>query len=260
MFLSSSFLVAHSPVSRFPSILLAAIFTLLAIASTGCSGSDEHIPLETPKGWAGNTTYWWQVAADTTGAFRDLESLESMDIAGSDLLSMRIDGASVQEMQFAQGKFNLYVKESLIELLRNEPEIVDSLFERYVVPRIQMDDLSGDVQPLIKEQQRRGYQILSRHFRYPRTLTRLGTDIPVPAPDSLRDNELSGAVFIQIALNKEGVPIALTKLQGVHPVLDRIAMRAMTEMRWQPAFVLRGGTSKPTPSWTRMKVRFGPQQ
>ena len=195
MFLSSSFLVAHSPVSRFPSILLAAIFTLLAIASTGCSGSDEHIPLETPKGWAGNTTYWWQVAADTTGAFRDLESLESMDIAGSDLLSMRIDGASVQEMQFAQGKFNLYVKESLIELLRNEPEIVDSLFERYVVPRIQMDDLSGDVQPLIKEQQRRGYQILSRHFRYPRTLTRLGTDIPVPVPDSLRDNELSGAVF-----------------------------------------------------------------
>ena len=230
------------------------------VIATGCGGPEEHIPLETPKGWAGNTTYWWQVAADTSGAFRDLATLETMGVEGSDLLSMRIDGASDQEMQLAQGKFNQYVKESLIELFRNEPEIVDSLFERYVVPRIQMDDLGGDVQPLIKEQQRRGYQILSRHFRYPRTRTRLGADIPGPVPDSLRDNDLSGAVFIQIALNKQGVPIALTKLQGVHPVLDRIAMRAMTEMRWQPAFVLRGGTSKPTRSWTRMKVRFGPQQ
>lgn len=239
-------------------VLFALVVTL--VTATGCGGPDEHIPLETPKGWAGNTTYWWQVAADTTGAFRDLATLETMSVAGSDLLSMRIDGASVQEMQLAQSKFNQFVKESLIELFRNEPEIVDSLFERYVVPRIQMDDLSGDVQPLIKEQQRRGYQILSHHFRYPRTLTRLGEDIPIAVPDSLRDNELFGAVFIQIALNKEGIPIALTKLQGVHPVLDRIAMRAMTEMRWQPAFVLRGGTSKPTRSWTRMKVRFGPQE
>jgi len=173
---------------------------------------------------------------------------------------MNIDASAPDEMAMAQAKFNQYVKESLIQLFRNEPEIVDSLFERYVVPRIQMDDLSGDVQPLITEQQRRGYQVLSRHFRYPRTLTRLGEDIPIAVPDSLRDQDLSGAVFIQITLNKEGVPITLTKLNGIHPVLDRIAMRAMTQMRWQPAFVLRGGTSKPTRSWTRMKVRFGPQQ
>ena len=95
--------------------------------------------------------------------------------------------------------------------------------------------------------------------------------IPEPLPDWVRTSpspyrtafatmNFRVRFFLQIALNKEGVPIALTKLQGVHPVLDRIAMRAMTEMRWQPAFVLRGGTSKPTPSWTRMKVRFGPQQ
>jgi hypothetical protein len=135
---------------------------------------------------------------------------------------------------------------------------VDSLFERFVAPRIVTTDLDGDVQPLVKEQQRRAYQILARHFRYPRTLTKLGEDIPVPVPDSLQERDISGAVFIQIALNKEGVPVALTKLEGVHPVLDRIAMRAMTQMRWQPAYVLRGGGSVPIPSWTRMKVRFGP--
>jgi len=235
-------------------LVAALLFTL-----GGCGGPEEHVPLETPKGWAGNTTYWWQIGADTTGAFRDLTSLEAMGVEGSHLLSMSIDGASPQEMELAQRKFNQYVKESLIELFRNEPEIVDSLFERYVAPRIQVDDLDGDVQPLIKEHQRRAYQILSRHFRYPRTLTRLGEDIPIVVPDSLREQEISGAVFIQIALNKEGVPVTLTRLEGVHPVLDRIAMRAMTEMRWQPAFVLRGGSSKPTRSWTRMKVRFGPQ-
>lgn len=240
---------------------IIALPALLAglLALGGCGDPGEHVPLETPAGWAGNTTYWWQAGADTTGTFRNLESLESMGVEGSHLLSMSIDGASPQDMELAQLKFNQYVKESLIELFRNEPEIVDSLFEKYVAPRIEVDDLDGDVQPLIKEHQRRGYQILSRHFRYPRTLTRLGEDIPIVVPDSLREQEITGAVFIQIAINKEGVPITLTKLEGVHPVLDRIAMRAMTEMRWQPAFVLRGASSKPTRSWTRMRVRFGPQ-
>jgi hypothetical protein len=236
--------------------------SILAIASlillAGCGEEAPHIPLETPAGWAGNTGTWWQVAADTSGVFRDLETFDDMGIPGSLLLTMTIDGTSSADMGLAQRKFNLYVKESLIELFRNEPAIVDSLFERFVGPKIDTPDLDGDVQPLVKEQQRRAYQILARHFRYPRTLTKLGEDIPVPVPDSLQERELSGAVFIQIALNKEGVPIALTKLEGVHPVLDRIAMRAMTEMRWQPAYVLRGGGSEAIPSWTRMKVRFGP--
>lgn len=232
------------------------IVSLIFLA--GCAEEGPHIPLETPAGWAGNTTTWWQVAADTSGVFRELESFDDMGIAGSLLLTMTIDGSSRADMTLAQRKFNMYVKESLIELFRNEPHVVDSLFERFVAPKIETPDLGGDVQPLIKEQQRRAYQILARHFRYPRTLTTLGVDIPVPVPDSLQERQISGSVFIQIALNKEGVPIALTKLEGVHPVLDRIAMRAMTQMRWQPAYVLRGGGSEPIPSWTRMKVRFGP--
>lgn len=231
---------------------------LCVLLLAGCGEEGPHIPLETPAGWAGNTTTWWQVAADTSGVFRELESFDDMGIAGSLLLTQTIDGSSSADMALAQRKFNMYVKESLIELFRNEPQVVDSLFERFVAPKIDTPNLDGDVQPLVKEQQRRAYQIMARHFRYPRTLTKLGEDIPVPVPDSLQEREISGAVFIQIALNKEGVPIALTKLEGVHPVLDRIAMRAMTQMRWQPAYVLRGGGSVAIPSWTRMKVRFGP--
>lgn len=222
----------------------------------GCS-QEARIPIEIPNGWAGNTTYWWQVAADTTGAFRDLETMADMGVPGSYLLSTTLDGTSAADMQLAQLKFNQYVKESLIELFRNEPTIVDSLFDRFVAPQLEEANLGGDVQPQIKEYQRRAYQTIARHFRYPRTLTQLGTDIPILVPDSLQSQNISGAVFIQVAINREGVPITLTRLEGVHPVLDRIAMRAITEMRWQPAYVLRGGKSRPIPSWTRMKVRFG---
>lgn len=253
--------VSHSRTSS-PHIVVRQLLLIVILSSglllSGCRDPESHIPLETPKGWAGNTTIWWQAAADTSGAFRRLDTFRDMGIPGSHLLSMTIDGNAAADMELAQRKFNMYVKESLIELFRNQPEIVDSLFEKFVAPNIVASDLGGDVQPLVKEQQRRAYQILSRHFRYPRTITRLGEDIPISIPDSLRDQEISGVVFIQIALNKEGVPIALTKLEGVHPVLDRIAMRAMTDMRWQPAYVLRGGRSRPIPSWTRMKVRFGP--
>jgi len=237
---------------------LAVIVLTFGILLSGCT-EEANIPVSSPKGWDGNSTYWWDISADTTNAFRPLDSLEEMGVPGSYLLSITLDGNSATDMELAQRKFNQYVKESLIELFRNEPEIVDSLFDRFVIPKMQDVELLGDVQPLISEYQRRAYQTLSRHFRYPRSLTKLGEDIPIVIPDSLKEKEISGIVFTQVAINKEGIPIALKKLSGVHPILDRIAMRALTEMRWQPAYVLRGGKSRPIASWTRMKVRFGSQ-
>ncbi len=236
----------------------AIIIPVLAIAFlfSGCS-KEKEIPVSSPKGWDGNSTYWWDISADTVNAFRPLETMEDMGVPGSYLLSLTLDGNSSVDMEMAQRKFNQYVKESLIELFRNEPDIVDSLFDRFVIPKMKGVNLEGDVQPLISQYQRQAYQTLARHFTYPRSLTKLGEDIPIVIPDSLKEKGISGVVFTQVALNKEGVPIALKKLEGVHPILDRIAMRAITEMRWQPAYVLRGGRSNPIPSWTRMKVRFG---
>ena len=214
-------------------------------------------PPPIPKGWDGNSTFWWQIGADTTDAFRALETFEEMGVPGSHLLSASLDGSDVGDRQLAQLKFNHYVKESLIEMFRNQPEVVDSLFNQYVVPKMARVNLEGDVQPLIKSHQREAYRVIARHFRYPRATTKLGTDIPIVVPDSLKEQHISGSVLIQLALNKEGVPIALQNLGGVHPALDRIAMEAMTQMRWQPAYLLRGSKSVAIPSWTRMKVRFG---
>lgn len=235
---------------------LAVVLVGLMLVLSGCA-PNETTPLSIPKGWDGNATYWWQIGADTTNAFRNLESMTTMGVPGSHLLGATLEGSRRGDRQLAQLKFNQYLKESLIELFRNEPEIVDSLFDKYVVPRLEGANLDGDVAPQIKTYQREAYRVLARHFRYPRATTKLGEDIPVPVPDSLKDKGISGTVLIQLALNKEGVPIALRKLSGVHPTLDRIAMDAMTQMRWQPAYVLRGGKSEAIPSWTRMKVRFG---
>ncbi len=240
------------------------IWTIILILTIGASiagcGQEENIPVSTPKGWYGNSTIWWQVGADTTNAYRALETMEDMGVPGSFLLSLTIDGTSDTEMELAQRKFNQYLKESLIELFRNEPELVDSLFEKYVVPKISGINLEGDVQPLIKEYKGVAYQILIRHFRYPISITKLGLEIPIQVPDSLKGKGISGAVFLQIALNKEGVPKAIKKLDGLHPTLDRIAMRAMTQMRWKPAYILKNGQFRPTPSWARMRVLFGAEK
>ena len=237
------------------SILPLLIFGVF-LSTSGCQ-SEETISQSIPKGWDGNSTMWWQIGADTTNAFRSLETLLEMGVPGSHLLSASLDGSSSEDRHLAQKKFNQYVKESLIELFRNEPHVVDSLFNKYVVPKMDGVNLDGDVQPLIKSFQREAYRLIARSFRYPRVTTKLGEDIPMPIPDSLKAQKISGVVFIQLALNKEGVPIALQTLSGVHPTLDRIAMQAMTQMRWQPAYLLRGSKSVAIPSWTRMKVRFG---
>lgn len=241
--------------------LSGTILLLLAVVffSSACS-SEADIPTSIPKGWDGNSTYWWQIAADTTHAFRHLETFAEMGISGSHLLSATLDGSQTGDRLLARLKFSQYVKESLIELFRNEPQIVDSLFEKYVVPKMDDLELNGDVRPQVKTMQREAYRLIARHFRYPRATTKLGVDIPVVVPDSLQNKSISGAVLIQLALNKEGVPIALYKLEGIHPTLDRIAMQAMTQMRWQPAYLLRGSRSVAVPSWTRMNVRFGVAQ
>ena len=241
---------------QFRKAFIALILPMLLLS--GCQPT-EDVPLSIPKGWDGNSMLWWQIGADTTGAYRNLETMEEMGVPGSHLLSASLDGRSSRDSDLAQRKFNQYVKESLIELFRNEPDVVDSLFDKFVVPKMEGINLEGDVQPLIKKHQREAYRVLARHFRSPRTLTKLGQDIPVIVPDSLKEQQISGKVFIQLALNKEGVPIALEKIEGVHPTLDRIAMQALTQMSWQPAYLLTGGKSNAIPSWVRMKVRFGSQ-
>lgn len=232
--------------------IIAASMAVLVFS--GCQ-KEEAVPLEIPDGWQAEGPRWWYADTDTSNAFRNLESLAAMDIKGAHTIGYETGTGAWVEAE-ARERLVTLVKESLIPLFRNHPAIVDSLFERHVVSKMATARLRGDVRPVIAKYKKEAYRTISRHFRQPYSITKLGVDVPLPFPDSLRARNISGMVFLQIHISEEGEPIAIKRLEGVHPILDRIAMRAMTQMRWQPAYVVKGLKSPAVASWARYKVYF----
>lgn len=231
---------------------LFVVGLLLILLGAGCQ-SEKSLDLTPPAGWEMDGTRWWKAGIDTSIAFRNLETLAAMNVTGAEVTYLatpqlaRIRGG-VQE------QFERRVKRSLLPLYRNEPTIVDSLFERYVTPTLKEISLNKDLEPIIKEYKRKSYKLIHSHFREPAMASKLGEDVPVSYPDSLRDYE--GRVRVHAYLNDEGEPVAVKLLEGLHPVLDRIALRASTQARWRPAYLLRKGRWIARPSWTRFSIRF----
>lgn len=235
----------RSPVLR---VLLGALVPLIVLAA--CAGESGPPDLSPPDGWTGADGRWWQPGADTARAFRDLETLEAMGVAEE--VTYTAGGFS---QSVARERLAYQTKRSLIELYRNDPAVVDSLFERYVAPKIAEADVSGDLGEAVQTWKERGYDAIRNHFREPRTRLRLGEDVQIAIPDSLRE-AASGAVGMQVYVDAEGTPQAIELLEGVHPVLDAIALRAATEMRWQPAYVRGTGNWREVPSWVRYRIVF----
>ncbi len=232
--------------------LIPVLLLLLSACAT------ESIPEGPPPGWEGDATRWWIQGQDTTGYFRDLETLESMGAKDSDVVYVSEVFGGDDEV--VRQQFKKAVKRSLIRMYRNEPEIVDSLFEELQAPKIDdvvfTSDPAGDVDKFKKK----SYKALSRHFREPRTRLQLGTDVPVVYPDSIRNKEISGSVKLQVYLNAEGEPQSVELLEGIYPVLDLSAMDATTRMRWLPAYILKGKNWQAIPAWARFRITFSTKQ
>jgi TonB family protein len=236
-------------------IKCAGSLTLLTLLLVGCGADGEQIELDPPEGWTSADVRWWRSDLDTTGIFRNLETLQSMEVAGNDVVYAASNATAVQN-EVARQRLARAVKQTLLPLYRTEPQVVDSLFENYVTPKILEAKLSSDLGTEVDRFKKQGYRTITRLYREPRTILHLGPDIPVPYPDSLRAKRIGGQVRVQASVNEEGEPMAIEIIEGVHPVLDAIALRVTTEMRWQPAYLLRGGKARPLPSWTRFKVHF----
>lgn len=234
---------------------LLVITSTAAVLSFAACRPEPQAPAGPPEGWATDGDRWWRSSADTAAAFRDLETLQSMQVKGADL-TYSADLALARDRGTATRQLARAVKVSLLPVLRNEPEVVDSLFERFVVPRIEEANFSRSPDDLVEQYKKEGYRILARHFREPRATKRLGTDVPITYPDSLREAGVTGRVKMQVRVDTAGAPVAVELLQSVHPVLDTIAMRAVTEARWQPAYLLRVGKSDPIPAWVRLDLNF----
>lgn len=234
---------------RLPTLraLLGVLVPVLLLSACTEAGPPDLGP---PEGWTGDAGRWWQPAVDTARAFRDLETLEAMGVGEEVTYSAGGFSQSV-----ARERLAYQTKRSLIELYRNDPERVDSLFERYVRPKIETADVGGDLGTLVETYKERGYESIRNHFREPRTRLRLGEDIQIAIPDSLR-GVASGAVGMQVYVDAEGAPQAVELREGVHPVLDAIAMQAATQMRWQPAYVRGTGNWREVPSWVRYRIVF----
>ena len=235
------------PLSSFPPFLL-----LTLVLTSGCG--EEAAQTEPPQGWTTAEGKWWRADFDTAGAFPDMASMESLGKAGEMVLAANAQEAQasgIAAQQLARG-----VKEGLLELYRNDPEVVDSLFEQYARPKFEGITIQNDRAAQVEELKRESYEAITRHFREPRTRLTLGEDVAVVYPDSLREEGVSGRVRMQVRLNEEGEPEAVELVERVHPTLDRIALSAATKMRWQPAYVLRGSDWEAIPSWARFNINF----
>jgi len=233
-----------------------SVLILLGVCVAGCI---QEAVRETglPEGWQGDAVRWWHSGADTVGVFRDLETLAAMNVSGSEVTYVASSQMADQRASQRQW-FERAVKQSLIRLYRNHPEVVDSLFERHVAPMLQEVTLSGNPQEEVQTFKQKGYAFLHRnYFQAPQTALQIGRDIEVPYPDELRKRQVAGTVRTQAYLNAEGEPLAVELLEGVDSELDAIAMRAVTQMRWRPAYLMRKGRWVPIAAWVRFTVKFG---
>ncbi len=226
------------PCFRYVALLLPVILLI--------PGCDQKTP-ETgiPAGWTSDGPRWWRAGIDTTGLFRDMETLRDMGVAPYTV----VFGVGERTMrdQVIRG-----VQIRLLALYRNRPEVVDSLFHAHVVPRIRKTEFARrEPSEIVDRQLGDAYRILSRHFREPRAVSTIGEDIPfAPRPDSLA--HLSGTVRMQVHVDSTGATNSVQLLEGVHPVLNAMAMAATARMEWTPAY-LHG---EPISSWARFRLSF----
>ena len=212
------------------------LWILLIITGLGfssCSGGD----LGPPSGWTSDGAQkWWVAGTDTTGLFRDLETLESMGVR-----------------LFEDVDLGLSVQNRLLEFYRSNPEIVDSVFVEYGLPIVQRGAPDVEDRTVQREQlTTEAYRSMVDYYRDARPDPNV--DARIVYPDSLRNAGVTGRVEVQVYVNAEGQPVAMELLESVHPTLDALTMQAVTRMRWIHA----GHAGVAVPSWTRVSIPYQP--
>ena len=229
---------------------IPAVF-VSALLLVGCGGGED--PSAPPSGWQATETRMWSEGLDTTRVFRNLENLTTMGITDEEL--------SLSPGEISREQFEGAIKRSLVRLYRNNPEVVDSLFEAHAIDELADAELgedavqeSGQLKPkLLQTYKKRAYEAITDNFREPQREE--GADLVYP--DSLRQSEeASGSVELQVHIDTSGAVNAVEAIQTAHPTLDAIAMRAATQTTWEPAYVMREGAWVPETSWARFSVNF----
>lgn len=231
---------------------IATTLTALLLVLAGCGGGGDD-PSAPPSDWNATDTRMWSPDVDTSEVFRDMSSLSAMGILDEDEITL--SGTITQE-QFQQA-----VKRSLTELYRSNPEIVDSLFEEHAVPVLEEADLSSDVlegeqlkDKFLEKNKQKALKAIDKHYEQP--IIQEGIT-GLPYPDTLRTEENSGRVEVQVHVNENGEVDAVEVIEGTHPTLNAIIMRAAaTETSWNSAYVTEDGSQVAYPGWGRLSTNF----
>lgn len=239
--------------------IAAALAGVLFLFVVGCGGGSS--PTAPPDGWQASDMHWWAEGVDTSAVFINLDSLSGMGVENTGT-QFSASGDVTQE------QFQAAIKRSLLPLYRNNPMVVDSLFGDYAAPQLEEVDLSGNVlesngelkSDLLNKNQKVAYEAITEYFREPQ---RDQSPDNIVWPDSLRSEEYSGVVQLQVHLAPEGEgeeaiarADAVEVLSGPHPTLNRVALKAATQATWQPAYVLEDGSWSPTESWVQFNIPF----
>lgn len=210
---------------------LALLFAAVALAA--CQSS---APAGPPEGWVADGDRWWTPGADTTAAFRDLDSFEAMGI------------------ERPANDFAGWVWDKLVVLYRTNPEVVDSVYTAGFVPDLAppagADDYQAAAEGVAEQLKRDFYQ------RYNHTNKMPGPGIAIP--DSL--SGVRGEVVMQVYVNRDTQPVAVKLLEGTGTYLDTMAMRNAATSEYTEAWVRpKAGQSAGVkiPSWIRVTQRFG---
>jgi TonB family protein len=227
--------------------MLTAFLFLL----TGCGGGGGGNPAAPPSGWNASETRMWHQDVDTSAVFRDMGSLTAMGVLEKEFA---LSAGSITQEQFQKA-----IKRSLEELYRSNPILVDSLFEEHAVPLLQDADLSGAVEDgelktkVLQEYKQKALKAVDEHYEQPKIQEGI---TGLPYPDSLRTEENSGKVEVQLHVNEKGLVDAVEVVEGTHPTLDAIVMKAATQTKWNPAYVAEDQKQVPRPGWGRLSTNF----
>ncbi len=217
------------------------LFSLLLLAA--CGGASD--PVTVPDGWVRDGAYFWKADVDTTGLFRDLETLDAMGLAG--------EAGNDDRRAFVERN----LKRNLLVLYRHQPEIVDSLFEEIAMPLIDGADLGGSLNEAVANLEKPAGQAIGQRFKQPIPMRDVKTETSYVFPDSLQKTIGAARVRLQVALDAQGDPLAIEVLEPVNPTLDLIAVRTATEQHWQRIYLYRDREWIGIPGWVRYNVVFG---
>lgn len=233
---------ASAPSSR---TLLLSLAALVAVAATVIAACERGGNPYLPDGWeAVSEDRWIRTGADTTGAFRDLSSVEAMGVADSSNDVVR------------------YAKEQMLYLYRTAPEVVDSVFTAVAVPML---DRSFPSQGFQDEVDRvvNDAKIAILGSRENQAVYRQATTKPAPAPeaavypDSIAARGVTGEVVVQALIDETGQPAAVQVIESLNPTLDALVMRQVATTTFNPAWVVegrRGGRN--IRNYTRVPMTF----